>query len=401
MATIKIKFRSSSVNTKEGCLYYQVIHARVARQISTGYKLYPTEWDYHSAEIILPLADEGRNKYLLILEEKIREDFRKLERIITILEQKKQPYTADDVVAVYTTPEAQDTVFVFMERIIKEVKRLGKIRMSEVYATTLNNFTHFRKGEDLPLKELNSDLMIAYEAYLKERGVCRNSSSFYMRNLRAVYNRAVEKELTPQQYPFKHVYTGIDKTVKRAVSLKEIRQIKELDLSLNFPQEYSRDLFLFSFYTRGMSFIDMAFLKKKDLSNGILTYRRKKTGQQLFIRWERCMQEIIVKYNTADSPYLLPIIKSSSEDERKQYSNAGHLVNRHLKGLGKLLELSIPLTMYVARHAWASIAKNKNVPVSVISEGLGHDSETTTQIYLTSLDTSAIDKANRLIIKSL
>ena len=88
-------------------------------------------------------------------------------------------------------------------------------------------------------------------------------------------------------------------------------------------------------------------------------------------------------------------------EERKQYINTAHNVNRALKAIGEQLELSIPLTMYVARHAWASIAKSKNIPLSVISEGMGHESETTTRIYLASLDTIAVDKANSLIINSL
>ena len=119
-----------------------------------------------------------------------------------------------------------------------------------------------------------------YEAWLHGKGITKNSSSFYMRILRAVYNRAVEKELTSNRNPFKHVYTGVDKTVKRAIPLKAIKKIKNLDLSLHPALDFARDMFLFSFYTRGMSFIDMAYLKKKDLQNGILSYRRHKTGQQ-------------------------------------------------------------------------------------------------------------------------
>ena len=150
-----------------------------------------------------------------------------------------------------------------------------------------------------------------------------------------------------------------------------------------------------------MSFIDMAFLKKKDLQNGILTYRRHKTGQQLFIKWEKPMQEIIDKYDTSQTPYLLPIIKDMDTDEWRQYKNASHLVNDKLKKLGERLGLPVPLTSYVARHAWASIAKSKNIPLSIISEAMGHDSENTTRIYLASLDTSVVDKANSLILKSL
>lgn len=150
-----------------------------------------------------------------------------------------------------------------------------------------------------------------------------------------------------------------------------------------------------------MSFIDMAFLKKKDLQNGILSYRRQKTGQQLSIKWEKPMQEIIDKYDIADTPYLLPIIKNMEVDARRQYKNAAHLVNDKLRKLGEQLGLAIPLTTYVARHGWASIARSKNIPLPIISEAMGHDSEKTTRIYLASLDTSAVDKANSQILKAL
>ena len=259
----------------------------------------------------------------------------------------------------------------------------------------------FRENKDVLLEDIDSDLMLMYEAYLYNRGLTKNSSSFYMRILRAVYNRAVEKDLTTNRNPFKHVYTGIDKTIKRAISLKAIKQIKNLDLSLQPSLDFARDMFLFSFYTRGMSFIDMAYLKKKDLSNGTLSYRRRKTGQQLFIRWEKCMQEIAAKYYSPLSEYLLPIIKPMSGNERTQYQNAMYLINRKLKDIGKMIDVQLPLTMYVARHSWASVAKNKNVPISVISEGMGHDSEMTTQIYLVSLDTAVVDKANSMILNSL
>lgn len=298
--------------------------------------------------------------------------------------------------------ESDYTVFSFMEEVITRLKALGKVRTSETYASTLNSFKRFRQDQDLALDDMDSELMMSYEAYLRNKGITPNSSSFYLRNLRAVYNRAVDKELTPQRFPFRHVYTGVDKTVKRAVSLEVIRQIKEMDFSMKPTSDFARDMFLFSFYTRGMSFVDMAYLRKKDLRNGVLSYRRRKTGQQLFIKWEKCMQEIVDKYDTSASSYLLPVINPSKDaDERKQYINAAHNINRSLKIIGKELGLSVSLTLYVARHAWASIAKNKNVPLSVISEGMGHDSETTTRIYLASLDTVAVDKANKMILKSL
>lgn len=290
----------------------------------------------------------------------------------------------------------------FMQEIIHRMHALGKVRTGETYTSTLNSFMRFLQGRDILWEEFDADLLVSYEAYLKSTGVDMNTVSFYNRILRAVYNRAVEKGLTVQRYPFKYVYTGIGKTVRRGLSLKVIRNIKHMELSALPLLDYARDMFLFSFYTRGMSFIDMAYLKKSDLKNGILSSRRKKTGQRLLVRWEKNMQEILDKYPvTQGSPYLLPIIREVGIKERTQYNNALHLVNRKLKFIGKMLDVSIPLTMYVARHSWASVAKNKNIPLSVISEGMGHDSENTTLIYLASLDTAIVDSANRLIINSI
>ena len=400
MATVKTKFRASSSSTKEGTLFYQVIHKRVPRQIHTGYKLYPQEWDAENKEIVFPpgIGDNRRN-YLVSLKDALRKDIKRLKSIISRLERADGAYTAEDVVESYLSPTDTHSFISFAHTLVGQLKQIGK--QYTAYETAINSFTRFRKEQDVPLDEVDSDLMMTYEAYLKSKGICPNSSSFYMRNLRAIYNRAVDKELTEQRNPFKHVYTGIDKTVKRAVPLSVIRQIRDLDLNLHPAMDYARNIFMFSFYTRGMSFIDMAFLKKKDLQNGVLSYRRHKTNQQLFIKWEKPMQEVIDKFDTSGTPYLLPIIKNCDNDARKQYKSDAHRVNQSLKKIGKMLGLAISLTSYVARHSWASIAKSKNIPIATISEAMGHDSENTTRIYLASLDTTVVDKANSLILKSL
>ena len=338
-----------------------------------------------------------RSNILLGIRERLEWDIARLEKVIRQLETERRRYTADDVITVFHKMTKEASLFTFMHGVIAQLKQLGKIRTSETYTATLKSFMVFREEQDVPLDGITSDLMLLYEAYLKARGVRMNTISFYMRILRAVYNRAVEKGLAEQQNPFRHVYTGVDKTVKRAIPIKVIKALKELDLSVKPSLDFARDMFMFSFYTRGMSFVDMAYLKKSDLQNGILTYRRRKTGQELSIKWEKCMAEIVAKYPDNHINYLLPIIKEK-ENERKQYDNALHLVNYRLKDLSKILKLQRPLTMYVARHSWASAAKAKNVPLSVISEGMGHDSEATTQIYLASLETSVVDKANKMIL---
>lgn len=281
----------------------------------------------------------------------------------------------------------------------ERLRSIGKMRTSETYTSTMHSFSRFRNGRDMSLSRFNADVAACYQAYLLESCLSYNTVSFYMRVMRAIYNRAVERGLVKQQYPFKDVYTGICKTIKRAISLKSIKKLKQMDLSGHPKKEFARDMFMFALYTRGMSFIDMSYLRKTDISHGVLSYRRHKTGQQLFVRWEACMQAIVDKYNDPQSPYLLPIIQIPGRDERKQYINCSHVIIRNLRRLGTELGLQVPLTMYVARHSWASIAYRNNIPLSIISEGMGHDSETTTRIYLASIDNSAIDKANRKILK--
>ena len=397
MTSIKIKFRPSSVEGKEGGIFFQIIHNRVVRQLNTDYRVFASEWD---AEAECIIVNENRSATLYNIKERLEWDYARLKNVIRQLENDNIRFTADDVITAFHRLTKEMSLFNFMHSVIAQLKQLGKVRTSETYTATLKSFMAFREEQDVPLDGITSDLMLLYEAHLKARDVRINTIPFYMRNLRAVYNRAVEKGLTPQNNPFRHVYTGVDKTVKRAIPIKSIKALKDLDLSLKPSLDFARDMFLFSFYTRGMSFIDIAYLKKSDLKNGILTYRRRKTGQELTIKWEKCMDEIIAKYPKNETDFLLTII-SKQGNERKQYDNALHLVNYHLKDLSEMLQLQRPLTMYVARHSWASAAKAKNVPLSVISEGMGHDSEATTQIYLASLETTVVDKANKMILRLL
>lgn len=399
MATIKIKFRASSSIEKEGTLFYRVTHNRVVRQIGSGYKVFSQEWDAEEECLILSNdTDSSRRNYLASLKETLLEDSKRLKSIIARLERTGEAYTADKIVELFLHPATGHGFISFARQEIENLKKIGKKGKVKNYTSTINSFSRFRNDKDLLPEEVDSSLMEAYETYLQTTKVCPNTVSFYMRNLRALYNRAVDKGLTIQRFPFKQVYTGIDKTVKRAVPIEVIRQIRDLDLTLHPSMAYARDMFLFSFYTRGMSFVDMAFLLKKDLQNGILTYRRHKTNQQLFIKWEKPMQDIIDKYDTSETDYLLPIIRNTDQNERKQYENECHRINRNLKKIGEMLELSIPLTTYVARHGWASIAQKEEIPIATISKAMGHDSEKTTRIYLDSLDTSAVDKANNTIL---
>lgn len=402
MISVKLKFRPSVNIDKEGSLVFQLIHGRLVRRITSKYKIFSSEWDERNGCIILPMKSSPRYEQLSLIRFNVEWELRRINSIIRDAVVDGSQLCVDDVISRFLLcDDIKQSVFNFIRTQIMHKQKLGKIRSSETYKSTLNSFMHFRKGVDLPFNMIDSELLELYEAQMRYRGLSRNTTSFYMRILRTNYKMAVEKGLTKVCHPFRHVYCGMDKTIKRSISFVEIKRIKDLDLSRKPIWDYARDMFIFSFCTRGMSFVDMAYLKKKDLRNGYLTYRRKKTGQLLIIEWTRQMQDILDKYEPNKTKYLLPIIMREDGKERQQYLNQMMRINRHLKEIAGLANLSVPLSLYYSRHSWATIARGKDIPLAVISEGLGHESEATTQIYLDSIKSYEVDEANRKILNGL
>ena len=294
----------------------------------------------------------------------------------------------------------QTSFFDFIQKRADQLEQAGSQRTAETYRTVLNQFRRFREDEDLPLSAVTMEIMEQYQAYLRSRNLTMNTVSFQMRILRAVYHHGVHSGLVTDGLPFRNVYTGNAKTQKRALTLEQMQRIKNLKLT-DQRQAFARDMFMLSFYLRGMSFIDMAYLKHSDLHDGQLAYKRRKTGQMLTIRWEKQMQAIVDRYSNSrkTTTYLLPIIKKENGKERNQYRHIQTLVNKQLKEIAQQVNITMPLTMYCARHTWATVARDMQVPMSVISRAMGHTNERTTEIYLRSIDVSNVDKANEKIME--
>ena len=283
---------------------------------------------------------------------------------------------------------------------IDKLKKDGSLRTAETYIAAYKKLRSFRNGKDLTPGDITPELMESFQTWLRNQHLSMNTTSFHIRKIRALYNKAVDQGFTADLHPFRHVYTGTAKTNKRAITIAEMKRIKRLELD-DPMLRYARDMFLFSFYTRGMAFVDMAYIRKDDVVGNILTYHRKKTGQQLTIRWERSMQEIADRYPSKSGYYLLPIIHTHNGKDRNQYRHVQTLINESLKTIGKMAKINSKLTMYVARHSWATIARQMGVPLNVISHGMGHSNEKTTEIYLKSVDMTIVDEANRNIMQQL
>ena len=284
----------------------------------------------------------------------------------------------------------------FMKQRIRTLERAERFSTSRNYQRTWSSFSGFLGGRTLYINEMTGELVAQYNRFLSEKGLLRNTVSFYNRVLRAVFNEAVKEGLTPPGDPFRDVYTGVDVTRKRALPAEILQRIAALPCA-DPKMALSRDLFLFSFQTRGMSFVDMAFLTRRNLQGGFIRYVRRKTGQSISIRIEPWMQEILNRYaRQSTEPYLFPILHTSEPKAAYgQYALALGRYDRLLQRVGKEAGLDLPLSSYFARHSWASIARDAQIPLSVISSGMGHTSERTTRIYLASLDNSQIDRASR------
>lgn len=395
MATVQVKFRKSTLPAGRGSIYYQVAHRGRIQRIRTPIRLTAEEWE--SAR--RALTDSAPRS---IVQFRIDRDVAELRRLAQRLERSDAEFDVAEVARCFRQPPHEPTILAFMRREIELLQHGRRYGTARNYRRAMNSLAVYLEGEDLPFRALTESLVGEYCANLERRGVVRNTVSFYMRILRSVYNKAVRQHLVEQTYPFRGVYTGVDRTRKRAVDERVIVRLYHLDLHHSASLMRARDYFIFSYCTRGMAFVDMAYLRKTNIRNGTISYVRHKTRQQLSVRIEPVVQQILDRYADPTTPYVFPILRT--EDPAAaflQYQTALNYYNRQLKRLSALLGLDCSLSSYTARHSWATATRNHDIPISVISAGMGHTSERTTQIYLSLLENSVIDRANRQITSLL
>ncbi len=422
MTSVNIVFRPSCKQGRyPGSLSLRLIHQRNVRSITlVGCRLYPEEWDRQQQQIIYPPGDAQRAAYLESIEQVISHEKALLESYLISLE-KQGRYSVDELAALYRLAKDESKLSGYTEHLAFDLKRRGQVRTARAYHTVARGIVAFNAGKDIPLEQINSRLVKDFELHLKEKGRLPNTISYYMRNLRAIYNKAIlDKRIRNKgDNPFAGVYTGITKTMKRALSLDELKNIHNLDFSTLLKKEkpgtrqyeHIKNLdtahryFNFCFHARGMCFIDLAYLRKDNVKGGFIRYIRKKTGRQIEVHISPEMQGIIDSFagQTADSPYVFPILKNKVDSKaiRSQYETALRAQNGRLKKIAKLAGVNKPVSTHVARHTWATIGKQQNVPLRVISECLGHTSEKTTLIYLGLLDNSVLDAAGEIVASAL
>ena len=259
------------------------------------------------------------------------------------------------------------------------------------YRTAIRSFRSFLQGHELMVRDVSPGLMADYAQWLRQRGTSMNTISCYLRSLRAIYNKVVKHYGLEDRKPFKESATNDD-----------IKRLQAMILPKHSTLQLSRDIFLFSLYAQGMPFVDVAFLRKEQIRDGLIVYERHKTGQQIVVKIEGCIQEIINRYSRADSDFVFPIITTHHPTQAyRQYQSSLRTYNRNLHKLEKLAGLKRSLTSYVVRHTWASVAYDTNVDLAVIASALGHTNTNTTRIYIRDINNRRLAEANREVLSRI
>ena len=420
MTSINLILRPSlRQGRSEGSLSLRLIHNRRVKTVTLpGCRLYPEEWSRERQEVVYPENNPSRATHLERLENRIENEMKQLDRHIGTL-QKQGRYDIEDLVKLYRLRKDGGKLQDYTETLALELERRGQERTARAYRTVTRGIIRFNKGADIPLREINNTLVKEFETHLKEAGRLPNTVSYYMRNLRAIYNKAVAEKRVVRRggNPFAGVYMGVTKTMKRALSVDEVKQLYDLDFTElldsckpgSRKQKAAQNLyrawryFSFRLYSRGMCFVDMAYLRKENIRDGVIRYVRKKTGQQIEIKITPEIRALIDSFagDVQNSAYVFPIIRDDGRPPRLQYESAERSQNYRLKKLAVMAGVDKAISTHWARHTWASIGKQSNLSVRVISECLGHTSEKTTRIYLDSLDNKLLDEANETVISAI
>ena len=414
---VKLLFRASQGVPKQGKLVIRITRHRATTTISTSCVLFSDEWEEDKQMFLYPKdITPKRKKELATIERKLKRDLKTLYETIELLETRGDYSTQE--VAVRFRERRQGQMFcAYVYQKSEKLRAEGHFSTAHIYRYAKVSFFNFLGNKDIRIDKITSALIKDYEQYLLSMYKSKNTISCYMRALRAAFNRALREKIftakKSNENPFSEVFTGNAKTRKRAIGGESISRLVELELSKENQEApklaFFRDLFLFSFYTQGMSFADMVDLKKDNISNGFIRYERKKTGQMITIKLEDCMQEIIDRYEDKNSDFIFPILKDFRKIVQKdlnfgKWKKTGSVLtayNRSLKKLAEMAGIDEHLTSYVPRHSWATMASQSGTPIATISRGMGHESEKTTRIYISGTDYSDVERANKKIISQI
>ena len=404
MASIKVVlFTSKTLSNGEHPILLRVIQSRKISYISIGANCTKALWDKQEN---LPNKKHPLYKQLLVLigSKKIEANKLQIE-----LETDNIDLSAKEIKGKLKRTSNNKSVFKYFDETIERLERTNRIGYANIFQATKNSLVNFCKTDELEFNDITQSFLNKYEEDFLQRGVSLNSIFVFMRTLKTLLNYARKDGVVRETYnPFKEIsftkYRRI-KTKKRAITKEQIRDIADLEIEAETSLFHSKNYFLFSFYNRGINFIDMAFLKWGDVKNNRLIYTRKKTKEQFTIGMLAPAIDILKYYKKiyydGEESYVFPILNETHKTAKSidyRIDRMLKIVNSDLKEIAKKAKIDEKLTTYVARHSYATIMKRSGVSTSIISESMGHESEKTTQIYLDSFESKVLDEASKAIL---
>lgn len=401
MASIKIKlFKGKKYANGEHPIVLQVIDGQTVLKISLGMTCSQPEWNDDLGRYSRKHRSfKRRNTLLDHFEEKG-------ERVLSEIILDGRQFSPELFRERFNEKQNSGGLIELLRTKVDELETREKYGTMSSYKSSLNVLLTFTGKTEISFQEVDYDFLIKFEQFLFDKGNTEGGVHHHMRNIRSVFNDAIRRGYCDtEDYPFSnpHKSNGYSlarvksKTKPRALTEEDLEKLKSLDIEEIAHVEDSYLFFMFSFYTRGMNFSDMAKLSQANLKGGRIIYTRQKTGAQYSIKVSSRISEIIHHFKDESSPYLFPILNAFHQTElqkKRRIQKRLRKVNRDLKEIGELIECSIPLTTYVARHTWATTLRRKGYATEIISQGLGHTELNTTKSYLESFDDVILDQTD-------
>ena len=322
---------------------------RKIRYASTGITIHISDWDFENQRI------KGNNPEMQELQYRIDTKLNEYRRKIKRLEALEVEVTLDNLLET-NGRKINCTVGEYLKQTIERLEILGKYGSASKHRSLLSRLSQFR-SLNIRFDEIDLAYLHDFELFLRKEGNTNNSIATKYAIFKAAYNKALAEGLfVPKTTPFTKYKVGSlwTRTRKRAITKEDIQKLVALEIAPNYRTDYAefaRDIFLFSYYTAGINFTDMATLRYCDIVDGRIYYSRHKTQKLLSFQLVPNAMQIIEKYsktNHTQEDYIFPILDRSEHKTAQQIFNRTHKVlqkvNRELKTLGEQIGLEMPLT---------------------------------------------------------
>ncbi len=408
MAKIKIiLFDAPSKKLKNGtypvCL--KITHQRKRRYFQLDKYVTPAKWNKETGRFRRSFPNYSpENKVLLKIEGRANDVARNIER-------DDLPFSFLEFEKRFFPKHVPNLVEDYYDLLIKGLQEEGKESTASPYTTTKNALLEFAKkssaykASNLMLSEIDYHFLLEFEKWLrKERELKDTSISVYMRNIRTVMNKAIKKDkiLKSEQYPF-HDYeiSKLDHTTKTRATTKDvIHKIRDLTFPDHSKEQLAQHIFIFSYYSRGMNFVDISLLTRENIMGDRIEYKRSKTKKNFSFKILKPVRDILdfyLAHNKMKGDYIFPIYDEAIHITPKQMYNrrkqALRTINKQFATIAEKINMKgLKLTTYVSRHTYATTLKNADVSIAKISEALGHSTEKVTKTYLKQFEKDVLDE---------